>query len=149
MMTLFKSEGFSNKDLLDVVANYGLKQNSNIIYQAGDAGPTITFDVAEEIVVDTLYDEDKVITLYGGGTPGINPKSGKSTVEDFIDVIYNNMSKKVALIGNGLCVKEVAVCDNFESLKEYIIDREDNKNVLTAIEKANLNYPVLVLDDCV
>ena len=97
-MNLFKSEGFSNKDLLDVIANYGLKQNSNIVYQAGDAGPTITFDVAEEIVVDTLYDENEVITLYGGDAPGINPKSGKSTVEDFIDVIYNNMSKKLLLL---------------------------------------------------
>ncbi len=141
----YQNDGFNNEQILQFIESNDFNLNSEIIYQAGDGGPVVTYDVAEEIVTDDpFYGEDTIVLFSGDGS-----ETNKITLKEFMQNLEENISKQVVLVGNGIPVRTMLKCENFKELKKYIQGREFGENAAPEIKKAKLHYPVLVLDDCI
>lgn len=147
--SIFQSEGITNQMLLNYMESLGeFDEESNIIYQAGDGGPVIGFDIAAEYDIDDDFYGKDTIVLYCGDED-YSQKSPRLTLEDFRKILEANPSKQVVLPGNGIPVREIGMCKNYKELKEFIQSREYEDNMAENIKKSKLHYPVLVLDDCI
>lgn len=144
----YQNDGYTNEQILQFIESNALNKDSNIIRQAGDGGPIITFDVVNEVFIDDPVEGagENTILISGDDEP-ISPNSNKMTLEEFIKILKENISK-IVVTTEYLPIKELIICQNFKELEEYIKYREYGMNVSPEMEKANLNYPVLVLDDC-
>jgi hypothetical protein len=147
--SIFQNGGITNQQLLCYIESLGeFDVDSNIIYQSGDGGPVITFDVAAEYDIDdSWYGKDTIVLYCSDDDYG--PKSSRLTLEKFTKLLDANLSKQVVLPGNGIPVKEIGMCKNFKELNEFIQSREYGENMAPNIKKMRLHYPVLVLDDCI
>ena len=147
--SIFQSNGITNQMLLNYMESLGeFDEESNIIYQAGDGGPVIGFDIAAEYDIDdSFYGKDTIVVYCS--EDDYRPKSPRLTLEDFRKILEANPSKQVVLPGNGVPVKEIGMCKNYKELKEFIQSREYEDNMARNIKKSKLHYPVLVLDDCI
>ena len=145
----YQNDGFNNEQILQFIESNDFNLNSEIVYQAGDGGPVVTYDVAEEIVEDDSFYGEDTIVLFSGDVPYIDPKTNKTTLKEFMQNLEENISKQVVLVGNGIPVRQMFKCENFKELKKYIQKREFDSNAAPEIKKAKLHYPVLVLDDCI
>lgn len=147
--SIFQSDGITNQMLLNYMKSLGeFDEESNIVYQAGDGGPVIGFDIAAEYDIDDDFYGEDTIVLYCGDDD-YNPKSQRLTLEDFRKILEANPSKQIVLPGNGIPVREIGMCKNYKELKEFIQSREYEDNMAGNIKKSKLHYPVLVLDDCI
>lgn len=144
----YQNDGYTNEQILQFIESNVLNKNSNIIKQVGDGGPIITFDIVEKVLIDDSIEGagENTILLSGSDEP-ISPNSNKMTLEEFIEILKENISK-IVVTTEYLPIKELIICQNFKELEGYIKYREYGMNVSPEMEKANLNYPVLVLDDC-
>lgn len=144
----YQNDGYTNEQILQFIESNALNKDSNIIKQAGDGGPIITFDVVEEVFIDDPIEGagENTILLSGGDEP-ISPNSNKMTLEEFIEILKENISK-IVVTTDYLPIRKLIICQNFKELEEYIKYREYGMNISPEMKKANLNYPVLVLDDC-
>ena len=147
--SIFQSDGITNQMLLNYMESLGeFDSESNIVYQSGDGGPIVTFDLAAEYDIDDdWYGEDTIVLYCGDDDYG--PKSSRLTLEDFEKLLDANLSKQVVLPGNGIPVREIGMCKNFKELKKHIQEREYGNDAARELKKAKLHYPVLVLDDCI
>ena len=147
--TIFQSGGFTNQTLLAYMESLGEFDNeSNIIYQAGDGGPVIGYDIAAEYDIDdSFYGKDTIVLYCSDDDYG--PKRSRLTLENFRKILEANPSKQVVLPGNGIPVQEIGMCKNYKELKEFIQSREYEDDMAENIKKSKLHYPVLVLDDCI
>lgn len=149
MKSIFQSDGITNQMLLNSIKFLGeFDADSNIVYQSGDGGPIVTFDVAAKYDIDDSWYGKDTIVLYRGDDD-YGPKSSRLTLEDFEKLLNANLLKQVVLPGNSIPVKEIGMCKNFKELKEHIQEREYGNNAAHELKKAKLHYPVLVLDDCI
>ena len=147
--SIFQNEGFTNQMLLNYIESLGdFDSESNIVYQAGDGGPVIGFDIAAEYDIDDSFYGKDTIVIYCS-EDDYNPKSLRLTLDDFIKILKANPSKQVVLPGNGIPVKEIGMCKNYKELKKLIQSREYEDDMAGNIKKSKLHYPVLVLDDCI
>lgn len=147
--SIFQSGGITNQQLLCYIESLGeFDVDSNIVYQSGDGGPVITFDVAAEYDIDDSFYGKDTIVLYCSDDE-YSPKSSRLTLEYFAKLLDANLSKQVVLPGNGIPVREIGMCKNFKELNEFIQSREYEDNMAPNIKKMRLHYPVLVLDDCI
>ncbi len=144
----YQNDGYTNKQILQFIESNALNKDSNIIKQAGDGGPIITFDIVEKVFIDDPVEGagENTILLSGSDEP-ISPNSNKMTLEEFIEILKENISK-IVVTDEYFPIKELIICQNFKELEKYIKYREYGMNVSPEMKKANLNYPVLVLDDC-
>ena len=144
----YQNDRYTNEQILQFIESNTLNKDSNIIKQAGDGGPIITFDVVEEAFIDDpIEGAGENTILLSGGDESISPNSNKMTLEEFIKILKENISK-IVVTAEYLPIRKLIICQNFKELEEYIKYREYGMNVLPEMKKANLNYPVLVLDDC-
>ncbi|MBR6611961.1 MAG: hypothetical protein IKK93_06915 [Campylobacter sp.] len=147
--SIFQSNGITNQMLLNYMESLGeFDEESNIVYQAGDGGPVVGFDIAAEYDIDDDWYGKDTIVLYSSDDD-YYPKSPRLTLEDFKKILEANKSKQVVLPGNGFPVKEIGICKNYRELKKFIQSREFEDNMAKSIRKSKLHYPVLVLDDCI
>lgn len=144
----YRNDGYTNEQILQFIESNALNKNSNVIRQAGDGGPIITFDIVEKVLIDDPIEGggENTILPCGDDEP-ISPNSNKMTLEEFIKILKENISKRV-VTEESIPIKELIICQNFKELEKYIKYREYGMNVSPEMKKANLNYPVLVLDDC-
>lgn len=147
--SIFQSDGITNQMLLNYMKSLGeFDTDSNIVYQAGDGGPVIGFEIAAEYDIDDDFYGEDTIVLYCGDED-YSPKSQRLTLEDFRKILEANPSKQIVLPGNGIPVKEIGMCKNYKELKEFIQSREYEDDMAGNIKKSKLHYPVLILDDCI
>ena len=147
--SIFQSEGITSQMLLNYMKSLGeFDEESNIVYQAGDGGPVIGFDIAAEYDIDdSFYGKDTIVVYCS--EDDYSPKSPRLTLGDFRKILEANPSKQVVLPGNGIPVREIGMCKNYKELKEFIQSREYEDDMAGNIKKSKLHYPVLVLDDCI
>lgn len=147
--SIFQSEGITNQMLLNYMKSLGeFDEESNIVYQSGDGGPIVTFDVAAEYDIDDdWYGKDTIVLYCSDDDYG--PKSSRLTLEDFEKLLNANLSKQVVLPGNGIPVREIGMCKNYKELKKLLQEREYGNDAARELKKAKLHYPILVLDDCI
>ena len=147
--TIFQSGGITNQMLLKYIDTLGcFDDESNIVFQTGDGGPVIGFEIAAQFEIDdNWYGKDTIVIVCSDDDYG--PKSSRLTLEDFRKILETNPSKQVLLPGNGIPVKEIGMCRNYKELKKFIQSREFEDNMARNIKKSKLHYPVLVLDDCI
>lgn len=147
--SIFQSDGITNQMLLNYMKSLGeFDADSNIVYQAGDGGPVVGFEIAAEYDIDDDFYGEDTIVLYCGDKD-YSPKSQRLTLEDFRKILEANPSKQIVLPGNGIPVREIGMCKNYKELKEFIQSREYEDDMAGNIKKSKLHYPVLILDDCI
>lgn len=147
--SIFQNDGITNQQLLNYMESLGeFDEESNIVYQAGDGGPVIGFDIAAEYDIDdSFYGKDTIVVYCSEND--YHPKSSRLTLGDFRKILEANPSKQVVLPGNGIPVREIGMCKNYKELKKFIQSREYEDDMAGNIKKSKLHYPVLVLDDCI
>ena len=147
--SIFQSDGITSQMLLNYMESLGeFDEESNIVYQAGDGGPVIGFDIAAEYDIDdSFYGKDTIVVYCS--EDDYSPKGQRLTLEDFRKILEANPSKQVVLPGNGIPVREIGMCKNYKELKKFIQSREYEDDMAGNIKKSKLHYPVLILDDCI